>query len=235
MLDRISDVAAQAKAAMATAGADALKRKQALEAFYKAQVAACEAEAGYRCELYSFAGGNTYRLFRTLEIRDVRLAYAPPSGIGKFGGGVDNWMWPRHTGDFSFYRAYVGKDGKPAAYAKDNMPYQPRYFLKFADQPLGAGDFVMVAGYPGRTNRYALAAEFDATASWAYPTAARQYRDLIALVEQAGKQDPDIQVKYAATMASWNNVAKNYEGQLEGFKHIDAATQKQAEERAVLA
>ncbi|MCW0397211.1 Dipeptidyl aminopeptidase BII [Xanthomonas sacchari] len=235
VLDRITDVTAQAKAAMAAAGNDALKRTQALEDFDKAQVAACEADAGYRCELYSFSGGNTYRLFRTLEIRDVRLAYAPPSGIGKFGGDVDNWMWPRHTGDFSFYRAYVGKDGKPAAYAKDNVPYQPKHFLKFADQPLGAGDFVMVAGYPGRTNRYALASEFDATASWGYPTAARQYRDLIALVEQAGKQNPDIQVKYAATMASWNNVAKNYEGQLEGFKRIDAAAKKHAEEDAVLA
>ncbi|KAB7772738.1 dipeptidyl-peptidase 7 [Xanthomonas sp. LMG 12462] len=235
VLDRITDVTAQAKAAMAAAGNDALKRTQALEDFDKAQVAACEADAGYRCELYSFSGGNTYRLFRTLEIRDVRLAYAPPSGIGKFGGDVDNWMWPRHTGDFSFYRAYVGKDGKPAAYAKDNVPYQPKHFLKFADQPLGAGDFVMVAGYPGRTNRYALASEFDATASWGYPTSARQYRDLIALVEQAGKQNPDIQVKYAATMANWNNTAKNYEGQLEGFQRIDAAAKKHAEEDAVLA
>ncbi|QBG89198.1 S46 family peptidase [Xanthomonas oryzae] len=235
VLDRITDVTAQAKAAIAGAGSDALKRTQALETFDKAQVAACESETGYRCELYSFSGGNTYRLFRTLEIRDVRLAYAPPSGIGKFGGDIDNWMWPRHTGDFSFYRAYVGKDGKPAAYAKDNVPYRPQHFLKFADQPLGAGDFVMVAGYPGRTNRYALAAEFDNTASWAYPTAGRQYRELIALVEQAGKHDPDIQVKYAAIMASWNNAAKNYEGQLQGFKRIDAARQKQAEERAVLA
>ncbi len=235
MLDRITDVTAQAKAAIVGAGSDALKRTQALETFDKAQVAACESETGYRCELYSFSGGNTYRLFRTLEIRDVRLAYAPPSGIGKFGGDIDNWMWPRHTGDFSFYRAYVGKDGKPAAYAKDNVPYRPQHFLKFADQPLGAGDFVMVAGYPGRTNRYALAAEFDNTANWAYPTAGRQYRELIALVEQAGKQDPDIQVKYAAAMASWNNAAKNYEGQLQGFKRIDAARQKQAEERAVLA
>ncbi|OLI22848.1 S46 family peptidase [Xanthomonas oryzae pv. oryzae] len=235
VLDRITDVTAQAKAAIVGAGSDALKRTQALETFDKAQVAACESETGYRCELYSFSGGNTYRLFRTLEIRDVRLAYAPPSGIGKFGGDIDNWMWPRHTGDFSFYRAYVGKDGKPAAYAKDNVPYRPQHFLKFADQPLGAGDFVMVAGYPGRTNRYALAAEFDNTASWAYPTAGRQYRELIALVEQAGKQDPDIQVKYAAIMASWNNAAKNYEGQLQGFKRIDAARQKQAEERAVLA
>lgn len=174
-------------------------------------------------------------MFKSLEIKDVRLVYAPPGSVGKFGGDIDNWMWPRHTGDFSFYRAYVGKDGKPAAYAKDNVPYQPKHFLKFADQPLGAGDFVMVAGYPGRTNRYALAAEFDNTANWTYPVVGQQLKDVIGLIEQAGKHDPDIQVKYASTVASLNNSAKNFDGQLEGFKRINAQATKQADEAAVLA
>ncbi|WP_258224115.1 S46 family peptidase, partial [Stenotrophomonas sp. HMWF003] len=147
----------------------------------------------------------------------------------------DNWMWPRHTGDFSFYRAYVGKDGKPAAFAADNVPYQPKHFLKFADQPLGADDFVMVAGYPGRTNRYALAGEFNETAGWTYPTIAQHYAAVLKMIDEAGKADADIKVKYAATAASMNNVAKNYVGQLEGFKRIDAAGQKKAEEAAVLA
>ncbi|WP_411834341.1 S46 family peptidase [Pseudoxanthomonas mexicana] len=235
VLDSIKDVTAEARAAIAAAGGDPLARTRALEAFDKAQVAACEAEAGFRCRLYSFSGGNTYRLFKNLEIRDVRLAYAPPSSIGKFGGDIDNWMWPRHTGDFAFYRAYVGKDGKPAAYSPDNVPYQPKRWLKFADRPLGAGDFVMVAGYPGSTNRYALETEFDATANWTYPTVGQHYKNLIALVEAAGRQNADIKVKYASTMASWNNVTKNYDGQLEGFKRIDAAGQKRAEEAAVLA
>ena len=158
VLDEITDVTKDAKAAIAAAGDDALARTKALEAFEKKLIADCEAEAGFRCRLYSFSGGNTYRLFKNLEIKDVRLAYAPPGSVGKFGGDIDNWMWPRHTGDFAFYRAYVGKDGKPAAFSKDNVPYQPKHWLKFADQPLGAGDFVMVAGYPGSTNRYALAA-----------------------------------------------------------------------------
>ncbi len=235
VLDQITDVTAQAKAAIAAAGNDPLARSRALEAFDKSQVAACEADAGFRCRLYSFSGGNTYRLFRNLEIRDVRLAYAPPGSVGKFGGDVDNWMWPRHTGDFAFYRAYVGKDGKPAAFSPDNVPYQPRHFLKFADQPLGADDFVMVAGYPGRTNRYALAGEFNETAQWTYPTIARHYEAVIDLIQKAGQADADVKVKYAATAASLNNVAKNYEGQLEGFKRIDAAGQKRAEEAAVLA
>ncbi|MBO9715533.1 MAG: S46 family peptidase [Pseudoxanthomonas sp.] len=235
VLDEITDVTAEAKAAIASAGDDALGRTKALEAFEKKLIAGCEAEAGFRCRLYSFSGGNTYRLFKNLEIKDVRLAYAPPGSVGKFGGDVDNWMWPRHTGDFSFYRAYVGKDGKPAAFSADNVPYRPKHWLKIADQPLGEGDFVMVAGYPGSTNRYALAAEFDNTAQWTYPTIARHYRNMIALVEAAGRKDADIQVKYAATMAGWNNTAKNYEGQLEGFKRIDAAGQKHAEDAAVLA
>ena len=234
VLDEITDVTKDAQAAIASAGDDALGRTKALEAFEKKLIADCEAEAGFRCRLYSFSGGNTYRLFKNRENKDVRLAYAPPGSVGKFGGDIDNWMWPRHTGDFAFYRAYVGKDGKPAAFSKDNVPYQPKHWLKFADQPLGAGDFVMVAGYPGSTNRYALAAEFDNTAQWTYPTIARHYKNQIAMVEAAGKQNADIQVKYAATMAGWNNTSKNYDGQLEGFKRIDAAGQKQREEAAVL-
>ena len=233
VLDEITDVTAEAKAVIAAAP-DALARTRALEAFEKKLIAQCESEPGFRCRLYSFAGGNTYRLFKNLEIRDVRLVYAPPGSVGKYGGDIDNWMWPRHTGDFSFYRAYVGKDGKPAPYSPDNVPYTPKRWLEIADKPLGAGDFVMVAGYPGSTNRYALAAEFANTEQWTYPVVGGHYAKLIELVEAAGRQDPGIQVKYASTMASWNNVRKNYEGQLEGFRRIDAAGQKQAEEAAVL-
>ena len=165
----------------------------------------------------------------------MRLVYAPPGSVGNYGGEVDNWMWPRHTGDFSFYRAYVGKDGKPAAFAADNVPYQPKHFLKLADQPLGEGDFVMVAGYPGSTSRYALASDFDATADWTYPTVGGHYKKLVALVEAAGKKNPDIAVKYASTVRGWQNAMKNYDGQLDGFQRIGAADTKQADEAAVLA
>ena len=235
VLDEITDVTAEAKAAMAAAGSDHAKRSKALEAFGKKLTGDCEAEAGFRCRLYSFMGGNAYRLFKNLEIKDVRLAYAPPGSVGKFGGDIDNWMWPRHTGDFAFYRAYVGKDGKPAAFSKDNVPYQPKHWLKIADKPLGAGDFVMVAGYPGRTDRYALAAEFENTEQWRYPAISKAYKDQIALVEAAGKANPDIAVKYASSMAGWNNTSKNYDGQLEGFQRNGVLGIKQREEAAVLA
>ncbi len=233
-LDSIRDVTKQVRAALAAAP-DALARTNALDDLEKQLVAECEREQGYRCRLYSFSGGNTYRLFRNLEIKDVRLAYAPPRSVGNYGGEVDNWMWPRHTGDFSFYRAYVGKDGKPAAYAADNVPYRPKHWLKIADQALGEGDFVMVAGYPGSTSRYALASDFDATQSWTYPTIARHYKALVAMVEAAGRKNADISVKYANTIRGWQNTLKNYDGQLAGFERINAAQTKREDEAAVLA
>ncbi|MDQ2702322.1 MAG: S46 family peptidase [Pseudomonadota bacterium] len=234
VLDSIQDVTAQVKAAIAAA-TDAPGRTAALETIGKELVADCEAEAGFRCRFYSFSGGNTYRLFRNLEIRDVRIVNAPPQSIGAYGGDIDNWMWPRHTGDYTFLRAYVGKDGKPAAHAEDNVPYQPKHYLRIASQPLEVGDFVMVAGYPGRTSRYALASEFDQTAQWAYPRVVEHYGNLIDLVEAAGAKDEDIEVKYASTLKGWHNVVKNYDGQLTGFERIDASARKHAEEDAVLA
>ncbi|MBA2239080.1 MAG: S46 family peptidase, partial [Lysobacter sp.] len=233
-LDSIQDVTSQIRSAI-EAAPDALARTQALETLEKQLVSACEAEPGFRCRVYSFAGGNTYRLFRNLEIRDVRLVYAPPGSIGNYGGEIDNWMWPRHTGDFSFYRAYVGRDGKPADFAADNVPYQPKHFLKFADRPLEVGDFVMVAGYPGSTSRYALAADFNATANWSYPVVGAHYKNLASTIERAGSKDPDIAVKYAGSLRGLQNVMKNFAGQLEGFQRIGAADTKQAEEAAVLA
>lgn len=233
VMDQITDVTADMQAAAGKLAG--LARQQALEAKQKALIAACEAEAGFRCTLYSFFGGQTYRLFRQVEIKDVRLVYAPPGSIGNYGGEIDNWMWPRHTGDFSFYRAYVGKDGKPAAYSPDNVPYQPKRHLSLATDPLESGDFVMVAGYPGRTNRYALYDEFQDVATWQYPVVGQHLKNLVGIVEAAGNEDAEIEVKYASTIRGWQNAMKNWDGQLEGFARIDAAGTKQAEEAAVLA
>ncbi|PNS09597.1 S46 family peptidase [Solilutibacter silvestris] len=233
-LERIDDVTSQVRAAI-TAAKTPIERTRAVETLEKQLLSVCETGGGYRCRLYSFMGGNTYRLFKYLEIRDVRLVYAPPSSIGNFGGEVDNWMWPRHAGDFSFLRAYVGKDGKPAAYSKDNVPYRPKHWLKIADQPLLAGDFVMVAGYPGTTSRYALVDEFQNTQDWLYPTISRTYKELVAMVQATGAKNPDVAVKYASTMRGWENTLKNFDGQLEGFRRTNALATKQAEESAVLA
>ncbi|GAB2492068.1 S46 family peptidase [Arenimonas alkanexedens] len=234
VMDQITDVTDKMLAATSP-DQDGLARQKALEDTQKALIAACESEAGYRCTLYSFFGGQTYRLFRQIEIKDVRLVYAPPNSIGTFGGDVDNWMWPRHTGDFTFYRAYVGKDGKPAAYSTDNVPFKPKQHLRLATESLDEGDFVMVAGYPGTTNRYALYDEFQNVSAWQYPVVGQHLKNLINIVNAAGLEDPEVAVKYATSVRGWNNASKNWDGQLEGFARIDAAATKRAEEAAVLA
>src|SRR5690606_41493494 len=125
----------QVRAAL-DAAPDASARAGAMDDIEKRLVAECEADPGFRCRFYSFSGGNTFRLFRNIEISDVRLVYAPPRGIVNYGGEVDNWTWPRHTGDFSFIRAYVGPDGKPAQFPAANVHYTHKTCLQLARHPL---------------------------------------------------------------------------------------------------
>ncbi|HET9047424.1 MAG TPA: S46 family peptidase [Chiayiivirga sp.] len=229
----ISDVTAKVLSAIPKRANDRA-RNDALEAVQKKLIAACETDSRYRCQVFSHFGGVQYRLFKQFEIRDVRIAYAPPENIGKFGGDVDNWQWPRHTGDFTFYRAYVGPDGKPAAYSKDNVPYQPKQYLRLAKQGVANGDFVMVAGYPGRTQRYQLASQIDDAIQWSYPTQIKAFDDMIAIAETAGKTNPDVAIKYAAMIAGLNNARKNMAGMLEGFERADASGTKHREEAGLV-
>lgn len=149
---------------------DPVKRKDELEKREKALQSGCEAERpGIRCEVRSFFRGGQFLMLERLEIRDVRLVYAPARAIGNYGGEIDNWAWPRHTGDFSFFRAYVGKDGKPADYSPDNIPYQSKHYLKVSTAGVKLGDFVMVVGYPGTTSRSKTAAEIHHDVEWYYP------------------------------------------------------------------
>jgi V8-like Glu-specific endopeptidase len=232
--ERITDVSDRI-AAVQRADLDGAARDRAIDAESKRLVAECEQDAGYRCSVAKFFGGVQYRLFKQLEIKDVRLVYAPAGAIGNYGGEVDNWMWPRHTGDFSFIRAYVGKDGKPAAYSPDNVPYRPKHWLRIAPEGLAAGDFAMIAGYPGSTARYALAGEFENTAAKVYPAYVGHYRDLVALIEAGGKADKDVEIKYASTIRGYLNTMKNWQGQVDGFAAMGATARKRAEEAAVLA
>ncbi|TBR38830.1 MULTISPECIES: S46 family peptidase [Dyella] len=205
------------------------ERYKAIEQAIKAQVKACESD-GYRCDVYTFHGGYSYQLIKQLEIKDVRLVYAPPESIGKFGGDIDNWMWPRHTGDFSYLRAYVSKDGKSATYSKDNVPYKPKHVLKVNPQGVEQGDYVMVVGYPGRTNRYRLSDEVQNSIDWVYPTQIKVYEDTLDIINTAGKADPKVAVKYASMVAGLNNYLKNFGGQLEGLRRADAVQVKRDQE-----
>ena len=194
----------------------------------KELVAECEATAGFRCEVYSFHGGLEYYLIKQLEIRDVRLVHAPAAGVGVFGGDIDNWMWPRHTGDYAFYRAYVGKDGKPADYSVDNVAFVPPSSLKVSAKGVQAGDFVMVLGYPGRTNRYNTAFEVKNQFTIVLP-AARQYRqEAIALIKQHAAEGTEARIKYESILARLANYAKNYDGMIQTYQK--GSTQQRKDE-----
>ncbi|MDG0835899.1 S46 family peptidase [Pelomonas saccharophila] len=200
----------------------------AIEASEKQLVAACEADKGHRCNVYPFFGGLQFQLIKQLEIRDVRLVHAPAGGVGVFGGDADNWMWPRHTGDYSFYRAYVGPDGKPADFSKDNKPYQPRLHLKMATSPLNEGDFVMVTGYPGRTSRHKLPREVEFTFGWEQGAIVKAMGESIDIIkaETAGRRDAEI--KMAARMQGLQNYYKNRNGQQASYDGSDILARKTA-------
>ena len=202
------------------------ERFDKIDQLRKELVASCEATAGYRCDVYSFHGGLEYYLIRQLEIRDVRLVYAPANGVGKFGGDIDNWMWPRHTGDYSFYRAYVGKDGKPADFSADNVPFTPPSFLKVSAKGVQEGDLVMVVGYPGRTNRYNTAEEVRNQFSAVLPQSKAYREELIALIHQHAPAGSDARVKYEATLAGLANYAKNFDGMLQTYQKGQVQAQK---------
>jgi hypothetical protein len=231
--EAITDVTEPMQRAVRGAGQDGVRVFAAWEAKSKELVKSCELGGQYRCDVYTFHGGKSYALIRQLEIRDVRLVYAPPGAIGKFGGDIDNWMWPRHTGDFAFLRAYVSPDGKSVPYDKNNVPYQPRSWLKTDAQGLEAGSFAMVAGYPGRTNRWRLSEELNDAITWSYPTVIEEFGALLKQIDAATQGRPDAAVKYASTVAGLNNTMKNFQGQLEGFAKIDGVGDKRAQEQAL--
>ncbi len=150
--------------------ADPRARYLELETRKKNAVAACERQRpDHRCQVSDFFGGGQYRLIAKLELRDLRLVYAPAGGIGYYGGDTDNWMWPRHTGDYSFMRAYVGKDGKPADYGADNVPYRPKHWLRISAKPVRRGDLILAAGYPGSTQRNQPLTVVRESVEWRYP------------------------------------------------------------------
>jgi hypothetical protein len=202
-------------------------RSDAIEKNQKDLVAVCEKEAGNRCNVASYYGGLEFYLIKQLEIRDVRLVHAPPEGVGKFGGETDNWMWPRHTGDYSFFRAYVGKNGKPADFSKDNVPYVPKHYLKVAKTELKEGDFVMVTGYPGRTNRHRLPEEIQSTFDWNYPAFVKASGEVIDTIDKTTAGSEDLKLKYSSRRAGVYNYFKNRQGMLDSYAGSNILPKKQ--------
>jgi hypothetical protein len=223
-----------------TSGLDAIADDRAryleIEKREKEIVAACEkGRAGIRCGVSSFYEGASYFLVEQLEIRDVRLVWAPPSGVGNYGGEIDNWRWPRHTGDVSMFRAYVGKDGTPADFSPDNVPYHPPHFLKIAKEPLREHDLVFVAGYPARTNTLKTKPEVDDAVSWGYPRRQKLFEDYLARLEEITKDDKEAQIKATSYVRRFGNALTNVRGQQEGLVKGGLAEDKAKSDAALRA
>lgn len=207
-------------------------RYDRLQANRTALIEACERQANRRCDVRPYFGGQQYWLQQQLEIKDVRLVYAPAAGVGNFGGEKDNWMWPRHTGDFAFYRAYVAPDGSSAAFSKDNVPFKPKAFLPIAKEGVKEGDFIMVAGFPGTTERLRSADEARFYYEELYPYQQKMLAEYGDLIDALTAGDQAATIAYAATLQGVENYEKKIAGQLAGADAISLVEKKQAEEAA---
>ncbi len=210
------------------------ERTKAIEKKIKEIITETEKQnPGKRAEVAEMFIGKTYLLFIYTYLKDLRLVYAPPRSIGNFGGEVDNWTWPRHTGDFSFMRAYVAADGSPSDYSTSNVPYHPKKYLKVAPEGVNEEDFVFILGYPGRTFRHQTSSYLSYEQEIRMPYVVDWYQWQMNVMEQMGAQDRAIALKHDSRIKGLANTEKNYRGKLIGLKRLNLVEKKRAEEKAL--
>jgi len=185
----------------------------------------------YSARVKPFYYGNEYYLFVTQTFNDVRLVGAPPSNIGKFGGDTDNWMWPRHTGDFSMFRIYVDKNNEPADYSPDNVPYKPKSHLPISLKGVDKGDFTFVFGYPGTTQEYLPSFAIDMITSVENPPAIRLREKRLGIFDTYMQQSDLVRIQYSSKSAGVSNYWKKMIGENRGIRKLDAIEKKQALEK----
>ncbi len=215
-------------------GADDLERFKAIEAKKKSLVASCEGRENRRCQVAVYDDGVRYTLIEAIEYPDVRLVYAPPRAVGEYGGDIDNWMWPRHTGDFSLLRVYTAADGSPAEYAEENVPLAPKRHLQIARQGVSDGSFVMVVGYPGRTYRRLTRSEMEERHERYFPSRAALYQDWMQIIAAAGERDEEARIAMASRYKGLANREKNARGQVAAIERGDLVGKKVAAEAEVI-
>jgi hypothetical protein len=231
---RFTDVTTQVLTSIPR-GANDLQRRQAIDAKSSQLVAKCEQQKSTRCQVASFDGGLFYTLIEATEFPDVRLVYAPPLAVGEYGGEVDNWSWPRHTGDISLARIYTAPDGSPAPYDPRNVPYKSSFYYPMSTAGVRAGDFVMGMGYPRITYRALIAPEMSERRDLYFARREEVFGEWIAEIEEATKKDPAGAIVVADTLKTLLNKYKNAQGQLAGFARGKILEKQQAADDAVLA
>ena len=186
---------------------------------------------GYKAQIKPFYYGNQYFMFVTETYNDIRLVGVPPESIGKFGGDSDNWMWPRHTGDFSLYRIYTGKDGKPAAYSKDNIPMKPKQYFPVSIKGVQENDFTLVFGYPGTTKQFLISDGVNAVANIQNPIAIQARTIRLDAMKKQMNLNPRIRLMYSAKANGISNGWKKWQGESKGIRECDVIGKKQAQEK----
>lgn len=207
-------------------------RDSVLKINRKSIEAAASKENTYEAKVRDFYYGNEFYLFVTEVFKDVRLVGAPPSSIGKFGGDTDNWMWPRHTGDFSLFRIYVDKDNKPATFSKENIPYKPLYTIPISLKGVKEDDFTFIFGFPGRTQEYLPSDAIEMITQVQNPIRIELRRQKLDIYESFMSQDQKVWIQYSAKDAGLSNGWKKWIGESKGIAKLDGIEKKQEYEQA---
>ena len=188
-------------------------------------------EGGYTANVQSLYYGNQQFLYVYEVFNDVRLVAAPPSSIGKFGGDTDNWIWPRHTGDFSVFRVYANKDNRPAEYSAENQPYRPARHFKISTKGVKEGDFTMIYGFPGNTQEYVISDAVKYVSEVSDPMKIELRTERLNIISEAQSKSVEVRIKYAAKHASIANAWKKWQGEVLGIKRLGTVEKKRAYER----
>ena len=225
----IKDVTAQALEGI-TAEMTEQERDAAIRKNNRAIVESERAAGNENCEVKDFWNGTAYYLFAYDMFRDVRVVYMPPRAIGEFGGETDNWMWPRHTGDFAYFRAYVAKDGSRAAYSKENVPFKPKRHLKVSIAGYKEGDACFIMGYPGETKRFRDSFSVGMWQKVNFPQQIEQIQGMIDNLEAQGKDNAEKALENSNQLKQLYNAIKNFRGNVEGMARLKLVDLKKAEE-----
>ena len=224
-IKRIDDVTAQVFEGV-TANMDEAAKQSLIDQNINKATKSVEKEAWQDANVKSFFKGNQYLLFVTEKFTDVRLVGAPPTSIGKFGSDTDNWMWPRHTGDFSMFRVYADANNRPAAYSADNKPYKPNHYLPISLDGVEESDFTLVFGFPGRTNEYLPAVAVDQIVNVLNPAKIEVRENALKIIDSYMRTDADIKIKYASKFAGTANYWKKWIGENQGIHQTNAIAKK---------
>lgn len=227
---RMEDVTAKILAGVTDGMTDAERDKKISAAIAEVQKEAVK-DTKYGAYIRPFYYGNEYYMFITETFRDVRLVGAPPSSIGKFGGDTDNWMWPRHTGDFSIFRIYANKDNEPADYSPDNVPYKPKHVIPVSLKGAEKDDFTMVYGFPGRTSEYLSSFAVDMIMNESDPVKVKIREKRLEIWDKDMKENDKVRIQYSAKYASLANYWKKWIGEMNGLRKLNALEKKKGFEK----